>query len=790
MEFKKGDTLSFDSGWSCYVREVKEGGMGRVYICSQRKYGTGDMIFKTFKDLLFEKNKRIHDSFVNECRIWISLGRHPFIVEAKSIETVNGQPFVQMGRIYKRNLRDAIINFKLPYNVTPAIRLAMEICLAMIYANRKIPGFVHRDLKPTNIMLGFSTPFVHLYRQDKTLLFKDASFGRIYVQVAVSDFGLSRAVMELQDNIVLSSPASEGNNTLAFSKLGTICGTPPYMSPEQCLGQQLDQRSDIYSFGCIFYEILTGRLVFNAATAEDFLKHHLYSLPRNIKSINPAVPDVIAGLIMRCLEKDADKRFNSFVEVYEVLRNSIRLIDKIEKIYSEIFKDVLYIYSQEGYVESEIRKLLESAYKLLQLGQDTDAKRDLEKAKNFYPARMGMYYFSLVRFCFPIGLERDKRILKKIQDYTDTNDEIGALKRTINADPEYAPIVWSPYEQLYDRYMRMDKEEEAFRVLEAWLAKHKNNPKVYGYLGEYYVSKNEMEKAIEYLRTGESLFNEGEKHYSYARSRCGHYLSEAYFKIGKEELALSMLLKHKYFLDLVYYYSEKSNSKLVFEYLEKYLAKEHETSIFCKYKNADGSYNFDFASIYNLINGADYVKIDFGNFYLRKAYALECEGYINKALKLYAVLLNKCLAVPPTKIKPRKDNRFRKHLPMVIKALENKVNILQGKLKDSKVVLLVVNGPMKGHTFVLKGMDEILIGREPGMNVFLPEDEYVSRRHARILLKDDEFLIEDLESANGTYINGSKLGVAGVKLLKIDSSITVGKTTLVLNVNPQSNNPY
>ena len=759
--------------------------MGKVYICSQRKYGSGEYIFKTFKDAVFEKNKAIYDSFVRECKIWISLGQHPFIVEAKSIETINGQPFVQMRRIYKKNLREAIVEFSLPNNITPATRLAMEICLALIYANRKIAGFVHRDLKPNNIMVSFlSTPFFHLYRQDKTIIFKDSSFGRVYIQAAVNDFGLSKAIIESGNTAdFYFSPGLNANNT--FFKSGAVCGTPPYMSPEQCLGQQLDQRSDIYSFGCIFYEMLTGYLVFHGASAEDFIKHHLHSMPRNIRLINPKVPDGLVALIMRCLEKDANKRFDTFVEVYEVLRNSFQFTEKVGKIYSDIFKDILYVNSQEGYAESEIRKLLDSAYKLFQLGQDEDAKRDLEKAKNFYPARMGIYYFSLVRYCFSVLLEKDKRILKKIQDYTETNDEIGALERTINIDPEYAPIGWSPYDQLFDRYMRMNKEEEAFQILQKWLLRHKDNPKIYRYLGEYYLNKNKVEEAIEYLRIGESLYKEGEKHYSYARS-CGYDLSELYLKAGEDNLALNMLLKHKYYIHLVYYYSEKANSDLLFKYLEQCLAGEYERSSLYRYKNTDGSFNFDFELVYNKVNSADYMKdISYGSPYIRYAYALEREGHINKALRLYKILLNKCMAVPATKTKPRKDNQFRKHLPMVIKVLENKVKILQEKLEDSKVILLVINGPMKGHSFVLKGMEEILIGREPWMNIFLPDDEWVSRKHARILTKDDEFLVEDLNSTNGTYINEVKLGSAGIKLVKVGDSITVGKTTLILKTSPQ-----
>jgi serine/threonine protein kinase len=525
MEFRKGDILTFDSGLTCCVKEVKEGGMGKVYVCSQRKHGPGEYIFKTFKDAIFEKNKMSYDFFVHECKIWISLGQHPFIVEAKSIETIKGQPFVQMGRIYKQNLREAIIAFNLPSNIKAATRLAMEICLALIYANRKISGFVHRDLKPNNIMVGFSTPFVHLYREDKNLLFRNTAFGRVYIQAIVNDFGLSKVILELQNDVVPSFPSPDKNDTLTFFKSGAICGTPPYMSPEQCLGRQLDQRSDIYSFGCIFYEMLTGRLVFNAANAEDFLKCHLTLRPVNIKAINPSVPEVIADLAMRCLEKDANKRLSSFAEIYEILNHFLGFSGKIGEIYNDIFKDVLYRHSQEEYAGSEIRKLLDSAYKLFQLGQDEDAKRDIEKAKDLYPERIGVYYFSLVRYCFPIGIEKDKKIIKKIKDFTGTIDEIESLQRTIRLDPEYAPLVWSSYEQLYDRYMRMNNKEEAFHVLETWLTKHKDNPKIYGYLAEYYMEKNEINKAIEYLKMGEAIFKEGDKFYSYARSRCGRYLA-------------------------------------------------------------------------------------------------------------------------------------------------------------------------------------------------------------------------------------------------------------------------
>ena len=95
MKYKKGETITFDSGYQYWIKDIKEGGMGIVYICKASKYSSGEWAFKTFKESFFKKTS-IYKSFVNECKLWISLGRHPFIIEARSIETLNGQPFVEM----------------------------------------------------------------------------------------------------------------------------------------------------------------------------------------------------------------------------------------------------------------------------------------------------------------------------------------------------------------------------------------------------------------------------------------------------------------------------------------------------------------------------------------------------------------------------------------------------------------------------------------------------------------------------------------------------------------------
>jgi len=831
MEFKKGDILSFDSGRQFRIREIKEGGMGVVYICRiHKKYAHYDFVFKTFKDEIFEKNKNIYKSFINECKIWISLGRHPFIVETKSIETINNRPFVEMERVYSHNLQDAISGFNQQHlspfkldakSILPAVRIGLEICLAMIYANRKIPGFVHRDLKPSNIMLGFGRPFFTYDIRDE--ISKNIFFSRFPKSAAVSDFGLAKIALEIQEDVDPSFP--DGNDKiLQFSKFGGICGTPPYMSPEQCRGSILDERSDIYAFGCIFYEMLTGRLLFQASTIKDFIYHHIQSLPTNIKSINPNVPDSIANIVMKCLHKNPDKRFSTFTEIYNSLHSILKLGEKIGKIYEDIFHNVLYISSDQGYAASEVYRLIESAYKLFQLGEDIEAKRDLEKAKNLYPARIGIYYFNLVRFCFPamVTSQKDKKMLQKIKDYVDFKDEIQALNKVIEIDPEYAPSSWSPYSQLFDRYMRMDRKEEALNIvtkyrlvidendpqayeklrryycelglkkeelemLNKWQAIDKGNPFLYRLFGAYYEDEHEIEKAIEYYKIGDFLSDCSSRSYRYSRI-CGKQLADLYFKSGENGLAFNLLEKHKYYRELMELYWEKSNFDLAYGYFEKLLEHSSDHELFpyiCFWEDKEYK-KYEISKLISAINKPTQIR-DFYRFYryIHLAHVLGKRKDLNSSLRIYRNILEQYKAVPVLKRKSSKVSYFRRCLPLIIKILEKRINILESNLKDLKVVLLVINGPMKGHTFVLKGMEEILIGRDPGMNIFLPDDEWASRKHARILIQDDEFLVEDLNSTNGTYINGVKLGPAGIKLVKVGDSITVGKTTLTLKTSPQ-----
>ena len=153
--------------------------------------------------------------------------------------------------------------------------------------------FVHRDIKPQNILI----------TQNRV--------------VKVTDFGLVKTFSELTDNIQLESTAEGPNTRYGFTKMGNICGTPPYVSPEQCLGvKEIDARADIYAFGCILYEMLTSRHPFRTRLAQEFIYHHLHTRPDP-----PDVQDDIDLVVMKCLEKTPAGRYHDFGELEENLAN-------------------------------------------------------------------------------------------------------------------------------------------------------------------------------------------------------------------------------------------------------------------------------------------------------------------------------------------------------------------------------------------------------------------------------------------------------------------------------------
>ncbi|MFW5782160.1 MAG: serine/threonine protein kinase, partial [Candidatus Muiribacteriaceae bacterium] len=248
------------------IEELGKGGMGVVYKATDRKLGRKVALKVMLSE--FVNNREAVSRFLKEARAIAALN-HPGIV---SIFDVNSDKNVYIAMEYvegvtlKRRLQESG-----KINIDDMSRYGREVCLALDYAHQN--GVVHRDIKPENIMI------------DKE--------GKIKIM----DFGLATVKNEKGEK-------------------EDIVGTPFFMSPEQITGEELDYRTDIYSFGVSIYQLLTGKLPFEDG---DIRKRHLEEKPIPPSAINPDLNYKIDQIILRCLEKDPDKRYSSMKDIEKEL---------------------------------------------------------------------------------------------------------------------------------------------------------------------------------------------------------------------------------------------------------------------------------------------------------------------------------------------------------------------------------------------------------------------------------------------------------------------------------------
>jgi eukaryotic-like serine/threonine-protein kinase len=255
-------------------RELGRGGMATVYLAEDLKHHRRVAI----KVLDPEVASAIGpERFLHEIETVAGL-THPHILPLFDSGQADGLLFYAMPFVEGESLRDRLTREKqLP--VEDALRIAREVADALSYAHSH--GVVHRDIKPENILLQSG-------------------------HAVVADFGIARAV------------AVAGG--AALTGTGIAVGTPAYMSPEQAAGSRdLDGRSDLYSLGCVLYEMLAGVPPFAGTTAESLAHQHLNLAPRPITELRPAVPAAVAAALQRALAKVPADRFNPVAQFGEAL---------------------------------------------------------------------------------------------------------------------------------------------------------------------------------------------------------------------------------------------------------------------------------------------------------------------------------------------------------------------------------------------------------------------------------------------------------------------------------------
>ena len=259
------------------VERIGRGGMGVVYRARDDVLGR-DVALKYIDRPDLHQSSDI-DRLIHEARVASSL-RHPGIVTIYGF--VPEGPCIAMEYVTGRTLAKRLASGAM--DVDDVLGLGVELAEAMDRAHRA--GVIHADFKPANIMID--------------------NVGH----AKVLDFGLAR--LQLTEELTTLSISAEHTDRLA--------GTIPYMSPEQAMGRPFDQRTDIFSFGCVLFEMLTGRRPFAGSTPAATLNALLNESPRNFETLVREAPPELSDLILRMLEKDPARRLQSIAEAAATLR--------------------------------------------------------------------------------------------------------------------------------------------------------------------------------------------------------------------------------------------------------------------------------------------------------------------------------------------------------------------------------------------------------------------------------------------------------------------------------------
>ena len=289
------------------IEELGKGGMGKVYKALDKEID-GRVALKLIKPEIAVDEKTIN-RFRNELKIARDIA-HKNVCRMYHLAKHEGTHYIVMEYVSGEDLKSFIRRSR---QLTPgtAISIAKQVCEGLSEAHKL--GTVHRDLKPQNIMID-----------------KDGN-------ARIMDFGIARTLKEK-----------------GITGAGVMIGTPEYMSPEQVEAKEVDQRSDIYSLGVILYEMVTGRVPFEAETPFAIGMKHKSETPQDPNELNSQIPEDLSKVILRCLEKDKAKRYQNADELHAELSNLEKGIPTTEKIVPERKPST----SKEITVTFGLRKLL------------------------------------------------------------------------------------------------------------------------------------------------------------------------------------------------------------------------------------------------------------------------------------------------------------------------------------------------------------------------------------------------------------------------------------------------
>ncbi len=261
------------------IRELGRGGMGKVYLAEQLSIGR-QVALKVLLET-YTQNPEVLTRFRRETQLAASLDNHPRVVTIYDCgEMEDGNVFIAMEYVQGRTLQEVIGG---PLPIRRAVSLAIQIAEGLHVVHRA--GILHRDVKPQNIMV----------RQTEE---EEA--------VKLMDFGIARPL----------------DSHTRLTHVGFVVGTGKYMAPEITQHGQYSQQSDLYAWGIVLYEMLSGKVPFTASTPEALALKHWHESPVPLRQVRPEVPVAIEQLVAHTLEKKPEDRPKSMREVITRLRTA------------------------------------------------------------------------------------------------------------------------------------------------------------------------------------------------------------------------------------------------------------------------------------------------------------------------------------------------------------------------------------------------------------------------------------------------------------------------------------
>jgi serine/threonine protein kinase len=338
------------------IKEIRGGkgasGMGIVFIVEDDH---GNRIAVKTLQRRFRTELHLLQRFVRETRTWMLVGSHPNIVCARKLEIIEAAPCLFMEWVPSDEKGIHSLAQRLnhgPLSIVETLDVAYQFCLGMLHATRAVPGLVHRDVKPENLLL---TP-------DGT--------------IKITDFGLVRTRGMEEDSLEQWARSEvfedfSGNIT----RVGSIFGTPAYMAPEQfARTNEVDFRADIYALGCCMFECLTGLPPFivksdgSAGLLLEMKRMHLNETPESLReALGPTFPATVDALIRRCLAKHPRDRWESYEDLCVAILSIMDSLDIMPRSSvitrpspAEIAAQLRSITLLEGYDQAiHMRKLRE-----------------------------------------------------------------------------------------------------------------------------------------------------------------------------------------------------------------------------------------------------------------------------------------------------------------------------------------------------------------------------------------------------------------------------------------------